>query len=60
MERSPLHEKLDLHKFARANKVQKSANYEKITGKDGKYRIYLLVYIGLKIRGPMRTSLPLN
>ena len=54
---------MDLHKFARANKVQKSAKKEKIKGQDGKYHIYILVYIGLKIRGPMRylrTSLPLN
>ena len=30
-----------------ANMVQKSANEEEIKGKNGKYRICILVYIGL-------------
>ena len=29
--------------------MQKSANWEEISGKDGKYRIGMLVYIGLYI-----------
>ena len=39
-----------------ANVVQKSANQEKIKGKDGKYCICILVYMGLQIRGQMRSS----
>ena len=42
-----LHEKLDLHKFARYKYGAKSANEWEIKSKDGKYRICLPIYMRL-------------
>ena len=42
-----MHEKVDLQNLLMVNMVQKSANYEEIKGKDGKYCVCNQVYIGL-------------
>ena len=42
-----MHEKVDLQNLLMVNMVQKSANYEEIKGKDGKYCVCNPVYIGL-------------
>ena len=42
-----MHEKVDLQNLLLVNMVQKSANYEAIKGKDGKYCFSNPVYIGL-------------
>ena len=42
-----MHEKVDLQNLLMVNMVQKSATYEEIKGKDGKYCVCNPVYIGL-------------